>query len=149
MYQHGLEFRESRERLGELQTVENTYLSIFQGLGGLGMLIGTCGLGLVVARNLVERSQESALFEALGYPMKIIRKSALFEHLQLAIWGITIGSASAILGIAPALFGGVADKPEVGFLWFFLALTLLAFIWVFLAVFLTLRKSQLHLLRNE
>ncbi|MEC8244687.1 MAG: ABC transporter permease [Verrucomicrobiota bacterium] len=149
LYQHGLEFRESRERLGELQTVENTYLSIFQGLGGLGMLIGTCGLGLVVARNLVERSQESALFEALGYPMKIIRKSALFEHLQLAIWGITIGSASAILGIAPALFGGVADKPEVGFLWFFLALTLLAFIWVFLAVFLTLRKSQLHLLRNE
>ena len=57
LYQHGLEFRESRERLGELQTVENTYLSIFQGLGGLGMLIGTCGLGLVVARNLVERSQ--------------------------------------------------------------------------------------------
>ena len=149
LYQHGLEFRESRERLAELQTVENTYLSIFQGLGGLGMLIGTCGLGLVVARNLVERSQESALFEALGYPIKKIRKSALSEHLQLAIWGITIGSASAILGIAPALFGGVTEQPGGGFLWFFLALTLLAFIWVYLAVFLTLRKSQLHLLRNE
>ena len=38
LYQHGLEFLESRERLSELQTVENTYLSIFQGLGGLGML---------------------------------------------------------------------------------------------------------------
>ena len=47
--------------------------------------------------------------------MKIIRKSALSEHLQLAIWGITIGSAAAILGIAPALFGGGADKREVGF----------------------------------
>ena len=55
MYQHGMEFRESKDRLMELQMVENTYLSIFQGLGGLGMLIGTCGLGLVVARNLVER----------------------------------------------------------------------------------------------
>ena len=39
----------------------------FQGLSGLGMLIGTCGLGLVVARNLVERGQEIALFEALGF----------------------------------------------------------------------------------
>ena len=149
MYQHGMEFRDSRKRLAELQTVENTYLSIFQGLGGLGMLLGTCGLGLVVARNLVERSQELALFEALGYQKKSIRKSALFEHLQLAIWGISIGATSAILAIAPALFGGVTDKPGMGSLWFFIALTLLAFFWVFFAVFLTLRKSQLHLLRNE
>ena len=48
------------EKLAELQKVENTYLSIFQGLGGLGMLIGTCGLGLVVVRNLVERGHEFA-----------------------------------------------------------------------------------------
>ena len=149
MYQHGMEFRESRERLTELQTVENTYLSIFQGLGGLGMLIGTCGLGLVVARNLVERSNETALLEALGYRLENIRKYALLEHAQLAFWGISIGSISAILGIAPALFGGVTDKPSTGFFWFFIALTLLAFFWVYLAVFLTLRKSQLHLLKNE
>ena len=127
MYQHGMEFRESRERLTELQTVENTYLSIFQGLGGLGMLIGTCGLGLVVARNLVERSNETALLEALGYRLKNIRKYAMLEHAQLAFWGIAIGSTSAILGIAPALFGGVTDKPSTGFFWFFIALTLLAF----------------------
>ena len=36
MYQHGMEFRESRERLTELQTVENTYLSIFQVWVGSG-----------------------------------------------------------------------------------------------------------------
>ena len=120
MYQHGMEFRDSRKRLAELQTVENTYLSIFQGLGGLGMLLGTCGLGLVVARNLVERSQELALFEALGYQEKSIRKSALFEHLQLAIWGISIGATSAILAIAPALFGGVTDKPGGSFFGFLL-----------------------------
>ena len=71
--------------MSELQEVENTYLSIFQGLGGLGMLIGTCGLGLVVARNLVERGQEIALFEALGFQLNRIKKSALTEHLQLAV----------------------------------------------------------------
>ena len=55
LFQHGMDFRDSLEKLSELQKVENTYLSIFQGLGGLGMLIGTCGLGLVVVRNLLER----------------------------------------------------------------------------------------------
>jgi ABC-type antimicrobial peptide transport system permease subunit len=149
LQQHGIEFRESTERLSELQEVENTYLSIFQGLGGLGMLIGTCGLGLVVARNLVERGQEIALFEALGFQLNRIKKSALGEHLQLAIWGIIIGSSSALVGIAPALFGNVLDKPSMSFVWFFAALASLAFLWVFLAVFLTLRKSQLHLLKNE
>jgi ABC-type antimicrobial peptide transport system permease subunit len=105
LQQHGIEFRESTEKLSELQEVENTYLSIFQGLGGLGMLIGTCGLGLVVARNLIERSQEIALFEGLGFQLDLIRKLALNEHLQLAFWGVFIGSSSALLGIAPALFG--------------------------------------------
>ena len=149
LQQHGIEFRESKERLSELQEVENTYLSIFQGLGGLGMLIGTCGLGLVVTRNLVERGQEIALFEALGFQFNRIKQSALTEHLQLAVWGIIIGSSSAIVGIAPALFGNVLDKPSMSFVWFFAALALLSFLWVFLAVFLTLRKSQLHLLKNE
>ena len=149
LQQHGIEFRESTERLSELQEVENTYLSIFQGLGGLGMLIGTCGLGLVVARNLVERGQEIALFEALGFQLNRIKKSALSEHLQLAICGIIIGSSSALVAIAPALFGNVLDKPSMSFVWFFAALASLAFLWVFLAVFLTLRKSQLHLLKNE
>ena len=147
--QHGMEFRESTEKLSELQEVENTYLSIFQGLGGLGMLIGTCGLGLVVARNLIERSQEIALFEALGFQLNRIRKSAFSEHIQLAFWGIILGSSSAVLGIAPALFGQVLEKPSMGFVWFFTALALLAFLWVYLAVFLTLRKSQLVLLKNE
>ena len=149
MYQHGMEFTETREKLAEFQKVENTYLSIFQGLGGFGMLIGTCVLGLVVARNLLERSQETAIFEALGYQLSNIRTSAFVEHIQLVFWGILVGSFSAILGVAPSLFGSDINKPSVAFLWFFLALIFLAIFWVYLAVFLTLRKTQVHVLNNE
>ena len=149
LFQHGMEFQDSLDKLAELQKVENTYLSIFQGLGGLGMLIGTCGLGLVVVRNLVERGQEFALFEAIGYQLNYLRKNVFFEHAQLAFWGIVLGSVSAILGITPALFGGILDSPSIGFLWFFMALGFLAFFWVGVGVCLTLRKSQLHLLKNE
>jgi ABC-type antimicrobial peptide transport system permease subunit len=147
--QHGIEFKNSLKRLAELQKVENTYLSIFQGLGGLGMLIGTCGLGLVVVRNLVERGQEFALFEAIGYRLNHIRKNVFLEHARLAFWGIALGSISAVLGITPALFGGVLGTPSISFLWFFMALGFLAFFWVGVGVCLTLRRSQLHLLKNE
>ena len=149
MYQHGMEFRESKDRLMELQAVENTYLSIFQGLGGLGMLIGTCGLGLVVARNVVERGPEFGLFEALGFQLKQLKLHAFLEHVQLALWGILVGSIAAVLGIAPALFGGVMEKPSLGFLWFFASLAILALFWIWVAVNMTLRRSQLTLLKNE
>lgn len=149
LFQYGMNFRDSLIKLSELQKVENTYLSIFQGLGGLGMLIGTCGLGLVVARNLVERGHEFALLEAIGFQFNDLRRNVFLEHTQLALWGILLGSFSAILGISPALFGNILDSPSLGFMWFFIALTLLAFFWIVAAVFLTLNKSQLQLLKNE
>jgi hypothetical protein len=42
-------------KLAEYHRVENTYLSTFQTLGGLGLLIGTVGLGAVLVRNVLER----------------------------------------------------------------------------------------------
>ena len=101
------------------------------------------------ARNLVERSQETALLEAVGFRLGKIRKLSFFEHAKMACWGILIGSISAVLGIAPALFGAIRDKPETGFVWFFLTLAFLSFSWVWIAVSLTLRESQIQWLKNE
>ncbi len=148
-YRHGLEFRESSQRLVALQRVQNTYLSIFQGLGGLGMLVGTLGLGLVVVRNQFERSQETALLEAIGYRLRQMRRQSFDEHAQLAFWGLLIGSSAAFMGIAPAIFGNMTQKPSSGFLWFFIAFAGLAFFWIWMAVKLTLKKTQLSLLRHE
>ena len=39
-------------RLNEFLAVQNTYLSIFQALGGLGLLIGSAGLGMRRAKSL-------------------------------------------------------------------------------------------------
>jgi putative ABC transport system permease protein len=149
LYRHGIEFRETGARLDELNQVENAYLSIFQGLGGLGMLIATVGIGLVVTRNLLERSHEFALFEALGYSLTTIRKYVFSEHAKLAIWGIALGAVSAVIGIAPALVSEGMERPSFNFVWFFVAMAVLAFLWIGVAVYSTLRKSQIHFLRNE
>jgi hypothetical protein len=61
------------ERLAEFHTVENTYISTFQALGGLGLLVGTLGLAAVVLRNVLERRRELALLGAVGYSYSRMR----------------------------------------------------------------------------
>ncbi|MFP6886429.1 MAG: ABC transporter permease, partial [Opitutales bacterium] len=107
---YGMELRPAADRLAELQEVENTYIAIFQVLGGLGLLLGTAGLAVVVVRNLLERSKEFGLLEAVGYPLSSLRQLAMTEHLGLALWGLGIGSVSAMLGITPVLFGEMGQK---------------------------------------
>ena len=62
---YGLRSESTLDRLKKLKQVENTYLSIFQALGALGVLLGTVGLFVVVLRNLWERREEQAILLAL------------------------------------------------------------------------------------
>ncbi|NLF30195.1 MAG: ABC transporter permease [Planctomycetes bacterium] len=52
--------------LGRYAEVTNTYLTTFQSLGALGLLIGTAGLTVVLVRHLLERRAELALLGVLG-----------------------------------------------------------------------------------
>ena len=55
-----LEVRETREVLQAVAGVQNTYLSAFAALGGLGLLLGTVGLAAALLRAAVERRRELA-----------------------------------------------------------------------------------------
>ena len=68
--------RPTAERLAEFHRVENTYLSTFQTLGGLGLLLGTIGLAAVLLRNVLERRRELALLGAVGYARACSRWSS-------------------------------------------------------------------------
>lgn len=59
----GLQTRETRDVLQDLLAVQNTYLSTFQSLGGLGLLLGTLGIVAVQLRSVFERRGELASFE--------------------------------------------------------------------------------------
>ena len=113
------------------------------------MLLGTVGLAVVVARNLMERSKEFGVMEALGYRLSHLRSLAFSEHFTLALWGLGVGAISAILGVAPAIFGRVGELPGVGFIYFFLSLVLLCFLWTKFSVNMILRKSQIEHLHDE
>ncbi|HET6664918.1 MAG TPA: FtsX-like permease family protein, partial [Acidimicrobiales bacterium] len=83
--------------------VENTYLSTFQSLGGLGLLLGTVGLAAVMFRNVLERRRELALLGAVGYRARHLATMILAESVLLLGTGLLAGVLAAALAIAPAL----------------------------------------------
>src|SRR4029453_120407 len=88
----GLEIISAVRRLDEFNAVENTYLSIFQALGGLGLLLGTAGLAIVVARNVLERRREFGLLEAVGFKHGSVRRLVFAEHRLLIVLGLLAGA---------------------------------------------------------
>jgi hypothetical protein len=79
-------------RLDRFNAVQNTYLNTFQILGGLGLLLGSVGLGVVVSRNVFERRGELAVLQAMGFEASVLRRFVLVEHGALLTFGLGIGS---------------------------------------------------------
>jgi len=145
----GLAVLPAWRRLAEFMEVENTYLGIFQALGGLGLLLGSLGLGLLVGRNVLERRGELALLLALGFRRPDLQRLVLSEHALLVVLGLVIGVTAAVLAILPALLAPGAELPlgQLGLLLAGLAAGGLG--WSWLAVRAALRGPLLPALRNE
>lgn len=99
------------DRLDAYLAVENTYLSTFQTLGGLGLLLGTFGLAAVMLRNMAERRGELALLRAVGYRRSALGWMVLAEHGALLLTGLVAGSVSALLAVAPHALSNANDVP--------------------------------------
>ena len=145
----GLELTPAVKRLAEFNEVENTYLSIFQVLGGLGMLLGSAGLGIVVARNVFERRREFGLLEAVGFTPQTLRRLVFAEHRWLIVGALGIGAVSALTAVWPRLSAQAAHFPWRGILTLLAGMALLGAFWAWLATRLALRRSQLPALRTE
>jgi ABC-type antimicrobial peptide transport system permease subunit len=99
----GLDASTTASKLASFHRVENTYLSTFQSLGGLGLLLGTLGLAAIVLRNALERRRELALLRAVGYRPRAFTYMLLAENGLLLALGLVSGTLSAMVAIAPAI----------------------------------------------
>jgi ABC-type antimicrobial peptide transport system permease subunit len=145
----GLEVTSVTKRLDAFNTVQNTYLNTFQILGGLGLLLGTVGLGVVVLRNVLERRAELALFTAVGLRARVVRKLIVMEHGALLLAGLLIGIIAALVAIVPALRGPVQ---QINYKELSITLALVCvsgLIWTWIAARIALRGELLKALRNE
>ena len=97
----------TKDRIAAFHEVENTYIAIFNVLGGLGIILGSVGVGIVTARNLVERKAEFETLRMLG--ISKIRRSKIVKHevKSMVAWGLGIGLVSALIAVIPVLGGTV------------------------------------------
>jgi ABC-type antimicrobial peptide transport system permease subunit len=107
----GFDATTTSERLESFHRVENTYLSTFQSLGGLGLLLGTIGLAAVMFRNVLERRRELALLRAVGYDRRRVSQMILAEAVLLLGAGLGAGVLSALLAVVPAWTARAAGGP--------------------------------------
>jgi ABC-type antimicrobial peptide transport system permease subunit len=145
----GLELQPAWQRLADFMAVENTYLGIFQALGGLGLLLGSLGLGIVVLRNVLERRQELALLQAVGFRPSQLQRLVLSEHWLLVVLGLVIGLGAALAAIFPALPVADAAAPSITMSLTLLALAVAGFFWCWLATRVALHGPLLDALRKE
>jgi ABC-type antimicrobial peptide transport system permease subunit len=146
---HGLELTGTAERLAEFHQVENTYLSIFLVLGGLGLIIGSVGLGVVVLRNIQEMRSELALLQAVGFRKRSLGWLVFSEHGLLLAAGFLCGSFSALIAVLPSLLSSGLEVPWTFLIFLLAAITVNGVVWIFLATTSALRGELIPALRNE
>jgi len=122
----GADAMPTAQRLAEFHAVENTYLSTFQTLGGLGLLVGTIGLAAVLLRNILERRRELALLRAVGYGRSNLFTIILSENAVLLGCGLVVGAVSAFVAIAPTALERGARLPLTAGGWLLLLAVLVA-----------------------
>ena len=108
---YGLATETTAARLASFLAVQNTYLSTFQSLGGLGLLLGTLGLAAVQGRSVLERRSELALLLATGMSRGMLGRLVLWEHASLLVAGLACGVVAALITVLPHLAAGNASIP--------------------------------------
>jgi len=145
----GFNVESSRARLAAYHRVENTYLSTFQSLGALGLILGTAGLATVLLRNVLERRKELALMRAVGYRRKVLSSIIVAENAVLMICGLAWGTLCALIAILPALHARGSSIPLAMIALILAAVLIVGLTSSLLAVVAAFRSPLLDALRSE
>lgn len=141
---YGWEMTNAAQRLMEFNSVTNTYLSIFLALGSLGLILGTIGLAVVLARSIQERKGEIYIMKSLGFRRHQVVGLLVREYVSLLVCGLLIGLVSAAVAVSPNFLtqGGGAPFPTV--LMIVLAIFVNGAIWIgLLSLFLSNHKFKI------
>lgn len=137
------------ERLKSFYAVETTYMAMFLVLGGMGMLLGSAGMAIVILRNIQERRNELALLTATGYSPEQIRTVVLAEHGLILGVGLAIGGVAALVAIWPGLQAPGVNLPWALMTGLITGLLLLQVCWILLSARFALRGPLIKALRDQ
>ncbi len=110
----GFDAQPATALLERFMSVQNTYLSAFQALGGLGLLLGTAGLAAVMLRNILQRRGELAVMRCVGFSPGRLAGIVLLEQMLLLAIGLGVGLVAALASVFPHWLAGGASLPWQG-----------------------------------
>jgi len=145
----GLEVVPTAQRLAEFNAVQNTYLAVFQVLGGLGLIIGTAGLAMVLLRNVSDRRGELALLIAMGFTQAALRRLLLIEHGLILALGVACGVLAAVPAVWPSIRQSASTATIATTLLIIALVAAFGMLWVILATRLATRGRLIDALRYE
>ena len=110
---YGFQGEPASDRLRKLFAVQNTYLSTFQSLGGIGLLLGIFGLAVIQCRNVLERRKELALLLAIGFSKPRVIMLLLYESFTLLAWGLGLAVLASTFALLPFFLTSVQQVSAV------------------------------------
>ena len=135
-------------KVARYQAVVGAYLTTFQMLGALALLLAVLGVGVVILRGVWERAGEFALLRAVGYSAGQLRRVTLAETAAVLSLGLGAGIGAALISVLPnAALGGGLPIAAIGVL--LLAVTLAGIVVALLAVRQVARLGVVAALRRE
>ncbi len=145
----GLDVRTTGEVLNEFLRVQNTYLSVFLALGGLGLALGTVGVVIVLLRAALQRRGEFALMSAAGFAKGRIVRLLLVENGSLMLAGLGLGAGCALAAVAPQLASADSSVNWSALLVVLLAVVAVGLCACIVAVSAAVRGNLVETLRQE
>jgi len=137
------------DRLKEFYAVESTYMLMFLVLGGLGLLLGSVGMGVVVLRNIHERKRELALLKAVGYTDSQVRGVVLVEYWVVLVLGLLAGIISSLAAMLPGFLSSGAGLPYSVMVSFLAGIIIFYLLWIVVSVCVSLSAPLIPALREE
>ena len=141
---YGWEMTTTAQRLMEFNSITNTYLSIFLALGALGLILGTVGLAVVLARTILERGKEIAMMQSLGFTRKQVVGLLVREYIILLAWGVLIGFISAVVAVLPNFLTPGSEVSFFTILLIVLAIIVNGVIWIAGLSWFGLKRKRLN-----
>ncbi|MCB9484184.1 MAG: FtsX-like permease family protein [Dehalococcoidia bacterium] len=103
LVRRGLQAESIDGLLEDAAAESNTFILMFQGFMGLGLLTGIAALGVIAFRSVVERRQQIGMLRAIGYQPGTVALSFMLESGFIALMGILSGVVGGMV-IAHNLF---------------------------------------------
>lgn len=94
---NGVEADTFRALVNEQFDVQLQFFNLMQAYLALGLIVGIAGLGVVMVRSVRERRREVGVLRSLGFQSPNVRVAFLLESGFVAIEGIVVGTALALV----------------------------------------------------